>query len=136
MVLYNNGLIKLHYDASNDILCAECPDIQDFTLVQIHDTFKRISATIGGYGIKKLLFDCSKAVIDVSDEEYITVIDEFDRDLQDTCLKRMARIISPDLEREIRVASYFEALKKRNKKSAIAFQNFSSMTAAMKWLKS
>ena len=133
MILYQDGFIKLEYDPSTDVLYADCPDIQDFVLLQIHKAFDRIVSAVGAYDIKNLLIDFSKSKIDVSDEDYKMVLGQFVQDLMPTCVKRVARVVSRDAVREARLASLSVDLKKELK-PAFVFRNFTSQSAALSWL--
>ena len=133
MILYENGYIKLDYSPSTDILYAECPDIHEYDLLQLHRAFTIIVEAIRGYDIKYFILDFTKTSINISQEDYRVVMNQFARDLMTTRLQKLARIATMDAERENRVESYARQVKEETK-SAIAFLNFPSRAAATDWL--
>ena len=134
MILYENGFIQLEYDTSSDILCATCPDIQEFVLLQIHSAFEVIIETIANREIKKLMLDCRNTIIGVSNEDYGMVITQFVRDLTSTPLEQFARIITKDTERENRLRIYAREVGAEIRPS-FAYRNFLTKEEAETWLK-
>lgn len=133
MILYENGYIRLDYCPSTDILYAECPDIYEYDLLQLHQAFSIIVETIRGYDIKYFILDFTKTHINVSQEDYRVVMSQFARDLMTTRLQKLARIATRDTARENKVEEYAKKVKEETK-SEIPFRNFTSRAAATDWL--
>lgn len=134
MILYENGFIKLDYDASTGILCATCPDIQDFVLLQIHKAFHTIVETISRHKISKLLLDCRSTQIGVSEQDYAMIIHQFVLDLTSSPLEQFARILTQDAEKESNLRNYSREMWAETK-PAFAYRNFISKAEAEQWLK-
>lgn len=134
MILYENGFIKLDYDTSTGILCATCPDIQEFVLLQIHQAFTTVKETIARHNIKKLILDCRNTTIGVSDEDYAMIIHQFVRDLTATPLQQFARILTTNAEKESRLRYYAKEMGAEIK-PAFAYRNFKTQAEAEDWLK-
>lgn len=133
MILYENGFIRLEYDASADMLYVEGPDVQEYTLLRVYEASNIIVGAIGQYNIKRLLIDSSETVVDVSQEDYRVVMSQFTRDLMKTSLQKVVRVATRDAARESGVESYLKQVKEC-KRQALAFQNFTSRAAAVDWL--
>lgn len=133
MILYENGFIRLEYDASTDMLYVEGPDVQEYALLRVYEASNIIVGAIGQYNIKRLLIDSSDSVVDVSQEDYRVVMNQFTRELMKTSLQKVVRVATKDTVRESGVESYMQQVKGRIK-PALAFQNFTSRAAAIDWL--
>lgn len=134
MVLYENGFIRLDYDSSTGIMCATCPDIQEFVLLQIHQAFTTVKDTIAKHDIKKLILDCRNTTIGVSDEDYAMVMYQFVLDLTTTPLQQFARILTINAEKESRLRYYAREMGAEIK-PAFAYRNFKTKAEAEDWLK-
>ncbi|MFD3003580.1 hypothetical protein ACFS7Z_24700 [Pontibacter toksunensis] len=134
MILYENGFIKLDYDTSTCILCATCPDIQEYVLLQIHKAFTTIKETIANHDIKKLILDCRNTTIGVSEEDYAMVIFQFVYDLNSTPLQQFARILTTDAAKESKLRGYAREMGAEIKPE-FAYKNFLTKAEAEAWLK-
>ena len=130
MILYENGFIRLEYDASTDMLSVEGPDVQEYALLRVYEASNIIVGAKGQYNIKRLLIDSSQAVVDVSHEDYKVVMNQFTRDLMKTSLQKVVRVAAG----ESATVSAGEGARGRAK-PAIAFQSFTSRDAALDWLR-
>lgn len=133
MILYDNGFIKLDYDASTDILHVNCPDVYEHELLFIHQTIGVVLENLVNYNIKNFLLDTSNAGLDLSSESHGIVMTHLATGLVATRLQKFARIISIDTAREKRVEAFVKTFY-QEERPAIEFQNFTSKTDAMKWL--
>ncbi|WP_187264537.1 hypothetical protein [Pontibacter beigongshangensis] len=130
MIIYNN-LIKLEYNPVTDILLVEWPDIFDYASAEMKQTLQAIVDTIKHYDVKKLLIDSRKSIIGISQAEYEALLKEFNKDLTNTRLQKIARLESENLTREAQVK---ELLPKLKQKTLVDFGTFASITEATNWL--
>lgn len=129
VTLYENGFIRLDYDASTGVLYVKGPDVQEHALLRVYEASGIIVEAIGLYNIKRLLIDSSEAVVDVSHEDYRVVVNQFARELMRTSLQKVVRLAA----RERRVETYVKKVA-AGRESALAFENFTCRDAAMNWL--
>ncbi|WP_162056298.1 hypothetical protein [Pontibacter pamirensis] len=134
MILYENGFIRLEYDASTDLLYVDGPDVQGYALMGVYEASNIILGAIGKYNIKRLLIDSSETIVDVSQEDYKVVMNQFTRELMKTSLQKVVRVATSDAARESGVEKYVKQVNQRAKPS-LAFQNFTSRAAAIAWLR-
>lgn len=99
MILQNCD-IKLDYNPATDILEVEYPDMHSYQLSEIRYSMDLMVNSIRNFDIKRLLFDSSKTLISVSDNEYVQVMDELVCLLAKTRLEKVARIAIQDKNRE------------------------------------
>lgn len=130
MILYENGFIRLEYDASTDMLYVDGPDVQEHALMRVYEASGIIVGAIGRYNIKRLLIDFSQAVVDVSQQDYRVVVNQFTRDLMKTSLQKVVRVATG----EGGEVSAVEGAGGRAK-PVITFQSFTSRDAALDWLR-
>ena len=101
MILYQNGIIKLEYEPSVDVLSVEWPDFQELVMPEIKFSIKTLCESIRNYDVKNLLIDVSKSTINLAAAEYKLLMVQFVHDLMTTTrLQKMARIMTSDTERE------------------------------------
>lgn len=132
-MLINSGVAALDYDPATDILHAECPDIHEYDLLQLHRAFTIIVEAINNYDIKFFILDFTKTSINISQEDYKVVMNQFSRDLTATRLQKLARIATRDAAREKRVENLVMEVEEK-KKPGIEFRSFTSRAAATDWL--
>jgi len=133
MIISNNGLINLDYTPATDILAVELPDIRKFSISEVERSLELVVEAITSYDIKKLFLDSSKAVIEVDDEEYRSVIMKFSRQLLATRLQKLARVGSQVAAQEERAARLADEITQRGA-LPVQFQNFSTKAEATNWL--
>lgn len=129
VTLYENGFIRLDYDASTGVLYVKGPDVQEYALLRVYEASSIIVEAIGQYNIKRLLIDFSEAVVDVSHEDYRMVENQFTRDLMKTSLQKVVRVATRERGVDTSVRQVVEG-----RKPALAFENFTSQAEAMDWL--
>ncbi len=133
MILYENGFIKLDYEPAKDILCSACPDIREIDLLQIHHAFTIIVKNIRHYNIRNLLIDYSNTVIDVSDDDFNTVMNHFMHDLMHTRLRKLARVVTNNTATETKLREYSSQIKKELDPE-FALNIFKTKADALNWL--
>jgi len=99
MILQNCD-IKLDYNPATDILEIEYPDMHSYQLSEIEYSMSLMVESIKNYDVKRLLFDSSKTIIGVSDDEYAKVMAQLISLLTTTRLEKVARIALLDQVRE------------------------------------
>lgn len=135
MILLKNCDIKLDYNPATDILEIEYPDMYSYQLSEINYNMGLMVASIKNYDIKKLLFDSSKTVIQVSEHEYSEVMDELLLLLAETRLQKVARIALSDKARE-RIEHYKVVEQEKLLKLPFSIETFKNRSDAKAWLSS
>lgn len=133
MILYEDGFLKLDYDANTDILYVPCPDIQAFELLHIHTALAIVVDILASYDIKRFLFDSSKSLIDINPAEYHQLLAQLTRGLVTSRLQKLARVVSTDLVRERSIEQFLIQSKEH---LPYEIQNFGNKTVALDWLTS
>jgi len=132
-MIIHNGIIKLDYNPTTDILVTSMPDVRQFGLSEVSFCLGLIVDSIKNYDIKYLLLDSSKSVVEVENEAYKAVTSKFVMDLMSTRLKKIARLGTTDPVREGKSTKVASELREQVN-LPVEFQNFNSQTEAMDWL--
>ncbi|GHA81448.1 hypothetical protein [Pontibacter akesuensis] len=132
MIIYHNSIITLDYNPATDILSVALPDMQAHSISEVEHCLDIIAEHIVSYDVKKLLLDSSKAVVEVGDEAYRSLILQFSRQLMKTRLQKVARIATPVASQEHRANLVAEEVHQLN--PAVAYENFTGRAAALDWL--
>ncbi|GHA80015.1 hypothetical protein [Pontibacter akesuensis] len=132
MIVYHNSIITLDYDPATDILEVALPDMQAHSISEVERCLHIIVEHVISYDVKKLLLDSSKAVVEVEDETYRSLILQFSRELINTRLQKVARIATPVASQEHR--ANLMAQEVHQLKPAVAYENFAGRAAALDWL--
>lgn len=135
MILLDNGLLKLDYSPSTDILEVEYPDLHDFMLSEIRHNINILIDTVRYYDVKRVLLDSTRTVISVSDEESREVAMYLAAGLMKTRLQKVARVQSPSEAVEKTAQGNMRHIKE-TQSLPFELQNFTSKTEALDWLKS
>ena len=134
MIIYQNSIITLDYNPSTDILSVALPDIQAHSISEVERCFDIIVEHVISYDVKKILLDSSKAVVDVEDEAYRSLILQFSRELMKTRLQKIARIATLVASQERRATLVTEEVYQLNPDPIAAYQNFTDQAEALEWL--
>ncbi|TPE46338.1 hypothetical protein [Pontibacter mangrovi] len=135
MLLHNDGLIDLDYDAATDVLTVRWPDIDSAANAELHYSFLRLNDTIRRYDIKKLLIDSRYNKVQVKEVEYDALMKELCEGLKSSRLMKTARLGSLDQTREPKAEKHANRLIKELQ-PPFAFKNFMSKPHALQWLQS
>lgn len=135
MILIDNGLLKLDYSPSTDILEVEYPDLHDFMLSEIRHNINILVDMIRHYDVKRVLLDSTRTVISVSDEESKEVAMYLAAGLMKTRLQKVARVQSTSEAVEKTAQGNMRHIKE-TQSLPFELQNFTSKTEALEWLKS
>lgn len=132
MIIYQNSIITLDYNPATDILSVALPDIQAHSVSEVERCLGIIVEHVISYDVKKILLDSSKAVVEVGDEAYRSLILQFSMELLKTRLQKIARIGTPVASQEHRANRVAEEIHQL--KPTVAYQNFTGKGAALDWL--
>ncbi len=133
MLLHNDGLIELDYDAATDVLTVKWPDIVSAAKTELYYSFLRLNDTIRLYDIKKLLIDSRCNKVEVQEEEYDELMKVLCDGLKSSRLLKTARLGSMDQSREPKAEKHAHRLM-NELKPAFAFKNFHNKSQALQWL--
>jgi len=132
-MIIHNGIIKLDYNPTTDVLVTSMPDVRQFGLSEVNFCLGLIVDSIKNYDIKYLLLDSSKSVVEADNESYKAITTKFALDLMHTRLKKIARIGTTDANREEKSAKVATEIR-QGMNLPVEFQNFNSQAEAMGWL--
>lgn len=133
MLLNQNGLIEMRYNASSDILTVKWPDIRGFALSEVVYSFELMRNAISHYDIKKLLIDSSKNAVEVSPESYLAIMKDLVYELSGTRLQKIARLGALNQAKETKLG-FFSSLLSKEKLKDIRYSNFYEAAEALTWL--
>ncbi len=133
MILEEDSLLSLRYDAATDILSVDWPDLIDTPLPEIENSLYKLSKSIAHFDVKKLLLDLSTSVIGVDENQYQKLVLDFMASLTATRLEKMARIMAQNPAQEDRLLEFSRDIKNQ---VYLPFQtkSFSTKTDALAWL--
>jgi hypothetical protein len=126
-----NKLIKLDYDPSKDILFVEWPNFEYYALSELHNILDNIVETIRHYDINYLLIDARTTIIAINEEDYNQIAVKFAQGLMQTRIKKVARLLTQDNNREKLVND----LKEKTQLS-VEFESYSTIDEALNWFHS
>lgn len=130
MILFQNGLIKLDYDPTTDILFVDMPTVNNLVMPEVRQALRIIVEHVRNYDVKRLLVDARKTEVEVSEDIYASMLAEFSRELMATRLKKLARIVTSSSVRENVVKKVYD-----DNKLTIELQSFTELAPALEWLK-
>lgn len=113
-----------------NILMVTWTNSTPYDLVEVQQSIEKVIETINKHQCRKLLIDASEANLPVDDEAITTALTDFAIKLGETGIKKLARIITSDQAREVRVQSIRD-------KVSLPFQiyDISNREQALHWLK-
>lgn len=129
MILFDNGLIKLDYNPTTDILFVDMPSVNYSIVPEFRHALETIVENVRTYDVKKLLVEARKSVVDLQMDEYLRLVMQFNRDLNATRLQKGARIVSANNDRENLVKEAVLAIQ-----PTYQFQTFTEHEPALLWL--
>ncbi len=135
MILYQDSLLSLDYDASTDIMYVQWPNLTDADLPDLQTAIKALIDTIKHYDIKKLLIDSRVSRVDIPDEIYRPLIFSLIGQLKESRIQRMARVMPENTYREVHLQSYTQQMQAANM-FTYAIAEFESKEKAFAWLNS
>ena len=133
MILEEDSLLNFRYDTTTHILSVRYPDLTGTPIPQIKNSLDKLYRNLVNYDVKKLLIDLRSGVGGVTEEQYRELLNNFLKQLAQTRLEKIARILPDNPAREYLVEHYAEILRKD---ITVNFedQSFSSKAEALAWL--
>ncbi len=134
MILEQDSLLVFNYDTSNHILSVRYPDMTGVPLPQIKNSLDKLYRNVINYDVKKLLLDLRYGLRGLTESQYRELSNDFLKQLSQTRLEKIARILPDNPAREYIVEHYSQVLRKD---IIVAFvdQSFSNTSDALAWLK-
>ena len=126
-----NRLVKLDYDPAKDVLKVEWPDFTDYSVSEAVYMLDIVLETVRHYDIKYLVTDTRNRMVGVPDPKYKEIILKFAKDLAQTRIQKLARIITASTAREKPIN---EVRQEANLTTPM--KNFYSMEEALDWFSS
>jgi len=135
MVIYSDTLLHLELDPATEILKVKWPHLVDEPMLIVRATFSKIFDTIKYFNINRLLVDTRNTSTNIPAEDFRKLSEEFIEILIASDLKKLARIVYAEPQREIRAKMLTDELTAR---LGASFQSreFDDEKAARTWLES
>ncbi|PIQ21293.1 MAG: hypothetical protein COW65_09990 [Cytophagales bacterium CG18_big_fil_WC_8_21_14_2_50_42_9] len=134
MILYQDSLLELDYDACTDVLYVNWPNLTEANIPYLNIAIDELLNAIKHYDIKRLLIDSGISHVDIPEEVYRPIVFSFINRLKSTRLHRMARVVPENTLREARLQGYTHQMQAENMFSYETGE-FSSKDQALAWLK-
>ena len=133
MILERDSLLDFNYDTLTHILTVRYPDLTGIPLPQIQNSLDKLYRNVVNYDIKKLLLDLRKGLRGLTESQYRELTNNFLKQLSQTRLEKIARILPDNPAREYLVEHYAEVLRQD---ILVNFddQSFSNRAEAIAWL--
>ena len=108
----------------------DMPTVNSLVLPEVRQALRIIVEHVRNYDVKNLLVDARKTEVEVTEESYASMLAEFSRDLMETRLQKLARIVTASTVRENVVRSVYD-----QQKLSIEFKSFTELAPAVEWVK-
>src|SRR5688572_6851143 len=133
MILEKDSLLNFNYDTTTHILSVRYPDLTGTPIPQIKNSLDKLYRNVVNYDVKKLLLDIRSGVKGVTETQYQELVNDFLKQLSQTRLEKVARILPENPAREYLVEHYAQVLRKD---ISVNFkdQNFANKAEAVAWL--
>ena len=125
--------MELQYDPKTDVLWVVWPDLEQATTEAIEQNFWHIREAAKHYFIKGFLLDARQTILVPDLDLFHRVVAQFFHFLEGTTIRKVARLQSNKLEREIRAEVVAELLLP-SEHPDIAFKTFTKEKEAITWL--
>ena len=129
MQLYKSRNIILRYNIASAILSVEWPTRKEPSISEVRQSLQVLVNYIRKYNIENLLLNESENVFLPHKAEYKLIVTQFKRALQSTRIKRVARVMTSQIEREEAIKNLIKILEPE-----VVLRNFNTRTAAIAWL--
>ncbi|WP_026464022.1 hypothetical protein [Adhaeribacter aquaticus] len=136
MLILKNKLQVLEYEPANNILLAEWPNHEDYSLPEVVQTLETLVKYIREYNVKYLVINSTqvKPNFQITGlREFKAAIVELVYNLSKTSLKKIARIATNNPEREILVRNLAHEIS-QGLVFDFQIKEFLSQTEAKEWL--
>lgn len=126
-----NPVTKLDYNPVTDVLAIDWPDFTEYALSEVEYILESVIEVIKNYDVRYLLADTRNGTITLSDEKYNNILHNFALNLNQTRLKKLARVVTIATLREHTVK---EIAQKAD--LDVPIRNFDRTEDALHWLNS
>lgn len=129
MIAHQDRLLTISFIKESDILIVSWSDSRPYHAAELQQSIDKVIETITNYKCRKLLIDASEANLDMDDETIRIALVGFAKQLAQTGVQKVARIITSNHTRETRIQSIREEV-------TLPFQiyDISNREQALKWL--
>ena len=134
MLLHKTRLMELQYEPKTDVLWVVWPDLEQARPEVIEENFRHIREAAKNYFIKGFLLDARQTTLVPDLDLFRKVVAQFFQYLEGTTIKRVARLQSPKLEREI-LAGVVADLLLPSEHPNIELKTFTKEKEAIAWLR-
>ena len=131
MILHTDRYFEHIYDVKHDLLCVKWPTIENLYLPEILNSIKILVENVKNYNIRHLLIDGTETQAHSSNEDANKVVTVFINGLKNSRLEKLARVESPNQDRESVIKALIPELM-TNATFEIKF--FKDVTSALIWL--
>lgn len=133
MILERDSLLDFNYDTNTHILSVHYPDLTGIPLAQIENSLDKLYRNVVNYDVKKLLLDLRKGLRGLNESQYQELTNNFVKQLAQTRLEKVARILPQNPAREYLVEHYAQVLRQD---IVVNFtdQSFTNRAEALAWL--
>src|SRR5688572_6121779 len=100
MVIYSDSLIHLEFDPKADILKVNWPHLVNESIVLVRPVISKILDSIKYFNVNKLLIDTKDTKTNIREEDFRKLSKEFVAVIASSNLKKLARIIYAEPQRE------------------------------------
>ena len=133
MVIYSDSLIHLDFDPKTDILTVNWPHLVNESIVLVRPVISKVLDAIKYFHVSKILIDTKDTKTNIREDDYRKLSKEFVEVVASANLKKLARIIYAEPQREIRARILIEELSDRLG-AAFKYQEFTDEKGALAWL--
>ena len=126
-----NPVLKIVYHPGKDVLFVEWPEFSEETLRKAEFILTTVLDTINTYKVKNLLSDNRKGKIEIPPQIYKDIAHRFAVELENSSLKKIARII---IEDNLRAQSVKEVSQRAN--LTLLIKSFYTVKDGFDWLTS
>src|SRR5688572_2935510 len=133
MILQQDSLLAFNYDTSTHILTVRYPDMTGIPMSQIENSLNKLYHNVVNYDVKKLLLDLRFGLRGLTEVQYRNLTNDFIKQLSQTRLEKIARILPDNPAREYIVEHYSEVLR-QDITVAFVDNSFSNTADALAWL--
>lgn len=111
MILENDSLLEFDYDTTTHILSVFYPDMTGIPYAQIQNSLTKLYRNVVNYDVKKLLLDLRQGLRGLTEVQYRELTNDFLKQLSQTRLEKIARILPENPAREYLVEHYAQVLR-------------------------
>jgi hypothetical protein len=135
MVIYSDTLIHLEFDPKTDILKVNWPHLVNESILLVRPVISKILESIKYFNVSKLLIDTKDTKTNIREEDFRKLSKEVVAALASSNLKKLARIIYAEPQREIRARILIEEISARLG-ATFESREFTDEKSALAWLES